>query len=123
MKICQNCGAEVNDNASFCAKCGSKMENSSKPGGKTQREILQETQARPRIRDSSINSSISSSISSSTSSSIISRWILMIILHSFDAKDISDNKVFAMGCLSDRKPSGSLLPCWQEASPSMPCFM
>ena len=26
MKICKQCGAEVAANASFCAKCGAKME-------------------------------------------------------------------------------------------------
>ena len=33
MKICKQCGAEVADNASFCAKCGAKMEATGNAGG------------------------------------------------------------------------------------------
>lgn len=27
MKYCTNCGEEINDNASYCPKCGSKQES------------------------------------------------------------------------------------------------
>ena len=83
MKICQNCGAEVNDNASFCAKCGSKMEtaanqeantagNTAGNAGETADQGQQYQQQYYQPVDPYDHTA------------------------QFDAKDISDNKVFAM---------------------------
>lgn len=79
MKICQQCGAEVADNASFCAKCGAKMESAGNAGstgnasntgnGMNQGQYQQYYQAPADPYDHTAK---------------------------FDPKDISDNKVFAM---------------------------
>ena len=82
MKICKQCGAEVADNASFCAKCGAKMEATGNAGGAgntgnmgngganmNQGQYQQYYQAPVDPYDHTAE---------------------------FDQKDISDNKVFAM---------------------------
>lgn len=35
MKFCQNCGAELNDAAKFCDKCGSKVASFEEPKKRT----------------------------------------------------------------------------------------
>lgn len=85
MKICGQCGAEVSDNASFCAKCGAKLETPGNPetaggagstanagnagGAVNQGQYQQYYQAPVDPYDHTAE---------------------------FDRKDISDNKVFAM---------------------------
>ena len=83
MKICQNCGAEVNDNASFCAKCGSKMETAANQAANT-----------------AGNTAGNAGETADQGQQYQQQYYQPVDPYDhtaqFDAKDISDNKVFAM---------------------------
>ena len=78
MKICQQCGAEVADNASFCAKCRAKMATAGNAGstGNTANTGNTMNQGQYQYYQTPVDPYDHTA--------------------EFDPKDISDNKVFAM---------------------------
>ena len=82
MKICKQCGAEVADNASFCAKCGAKMEATGNAGGAGNTENMGNAGA--NMNQGQYQQYYQAPVDPYDHTA------------EFDQKDISDNKVFAM---------------------------
>lgn len=89
MKVCKQCGAQVQDNASFCTKCGAKIEQA-EAGGQTGQQANQQMGQQP--------GGMNQNVYMNQGGYQQQYRVVDPYDHTaeFDAKDISDNKVVAM---------------------------